>query len=328
MLRGEIDIAVHSSKDLPTALPDGIVHRRLSAARGPARRADLGQGDDHRRSAAGRHARHRVAAAAGAGQAVAAGPSGRPVARQRRDAARQGRARRDRRDAAGLRRPEAAGARASRDRAAGDRGISARPSGRARSASPRAPTMRATLAALAAILDAATGEALACERAFLAVLDGSCKTPIAGHARREGGALRFRGAVYRADGSEAFEIDARGRAGGCGARSARRPAASCWRAACACWRIRRAAARLLKDLHRALQRHARRPRRSAARPRASASAEPTPKPAARLRRLRDAFRRPRRDRRPAGASFISHLASTGRTSALQKKPTTRKPARM
>ena len=38
------------------------------------------------------------------------------------------------------------------------------------------------------------------------MLDGSCKTPIAGHARREGEALRFRGAVYRADGSEAFEI--------------------------------------------------------------------------------------------------------------------------
>src|ERR1700733_1027341 len=37
------------------------------------------------------------------------------------------------------------------------------------------PDDGATLAALAAILDAATGEALACERAFLAVLDGSCK---------------------------------------------------------------------------------------------------------------------------------------------------------
>ena len=34
MLRGEIDVAVHSSKDLPTLLPDGIVHRRLSPARG------------------------------------------------------------------------------------------------------------------------------------------------------------------------------------------------------------------------------------------------------------------------------------------------------
>ena len=29
MLKGEIDIAVHSSKDLPTALPDGIVVRAI-----------------------------------------------------------------------------------------------------------------------------------------------------------------------------------------------------------------------------------------------------------------------------------------------------------
>jgi hydroxymethylbilane synthase len=72
------------------------------------------------------------------------------------------------------------------------------------------PGDEAAHAALAPILDAATAEALACERAFLLVLDGSCKTPIAGHARREGGQLRFRGAVYRADGSEAFETTASG----------------------------------------------------------------------------------------------------------------------
>lgn len=69
------------------------------------------------------------------------------------------------------------------------------------------------LAAVAPILHPATGEALACERAFLAVLDGSCKTPIAGHARVEDGVLRFRGAVYRVDGSEAFEVEIAGRPG-------------------------------------------------------------------------------------------------------------------
>ena len=72
------------------------------------------------------------------------------------------------------------------------------------------PDDEAAFAALAPILDAATAQALACERAFLAVLDGSCKTPIAGHARLDGGALRFRGAVYRTDGSEAFEVTASG----------------------------------------------------------------------------------------------------------------------
>lgn len=64
--------------------------------------------------------------------------------------------------------------------------------------------------ALAAILDAATGAALAAERAFLTVLDGSCRTPIAAHAKLDGAELVFRGLVLRADGSEAFEAKRRG----------------------------------------------------------------------------------------------------------------------
>ena len=66
------------------------------------------------------------------------------------------------------------------------------------------------LAALAAISDAATGAELAAERAFLAELEGSCRTPIAGLARVEGGRLRFRGQVLRTDGSESFEVEAEG----------------------------------------------------------------------------------------------------------------------
>ncbi|MCP8938739.1 hydroxymethylbilane synthase [Alsobacter sp. SYSU M60028] len=62
-----------------------------------------------------------------------------------------------------------------------------------------------TRAALQAIAHAETGIALAAERAFLTVLDGSCRTPIAGHAVVEGGVVRFRGLVLRADGSESFE---------------------------------------------------------------------------------------------------------------------------
>ncbi|MBV8663746.1 MAG: hydroxymethylbilane synthase [Hyphomicrobiales bacterium] len=62
------------------------------------------------------------------------------------------------------------------------------------------------LAALAAISHAATFTALAAERAFLAELEGSCRTPIAGHARIEDGALLFVGQVLREDGSEAFDV--------------------------------------------------------------------------------------------------------------------------
>lgn len=65
-------------------------------------------------------------------------------------------------------------------------------------------------AALAPILDEATGFALAAERSFLTVLDGSCRTPIAGHARKLDGRLTFRGAVFRVDGSEVFEVEAAG----------------------------------------------------------------------------------------------------------------------
>jgi hydroxymethylbilane synthase len=58
---------------------------------------------------------------------------------------------------------------------------------------------------LAKIDHADTSVALACERAFLGVLDGSCRTPIAGHATLDGDTLSFRGLILRPDGSEAFE---------------------------------------------------------------------------------------------------------------------------
>jgi hydroxymethylbilane synthase len=62
-----------------------------------------------------------------------------------------------------------------------------------------------TRVALAGVLDAATGFALTAERAFLAVLDGSCRTPIAGHARLTGATLDLRGMVLRSDGSQTWE---------------------------------------------------------------------------------------------------------------------------
>ena len=63
---------------------------------------------------------------------------------------------------------------------------------------------------LALICDAETGHALAAERAFLHVLDGSCRTPIAGHAVVAGDRLSFYGLVLRKDGSQAFDAHAEG----------------------------------------------------------------------------------------------------------------------
>jgi hydroxymethylbilane synthase len=69
----------------------------------------------------------------------------------------------------------------------------------------------ATRALVAAIDDPATAMALAAERAFLAVLDGSCRTPIAGYARVDDGVVRFRGMIAKVDGSEALEVAREGR---------------------------------------------------------------------------------------------------------------------
>jgi hydroxymethylbilane synthase len=57
---------------------------------------------------------------------------------------------------------------------------------------------------LAALHDHETGLRLAAERAFLAALDGSCETPIAGLATLDGATLRLRGEILRTDGSEAL----------------------------------------------------------------------------------------------------------------------------
>jgi len=71
----------------------------------------------------------------------------------------------------------------------------------------------ATRALVAQINDTDTATALAAERAFLAVLDGSCRTPIGGHATVTDGMVRFRGIIVKPDGSEAFEVLRNGRRG-------------------------------------------------------------------------------------------------------------------
>ena len=63
-----------------------------------------------------------------------------------------------------------------------------------------------TSALLGRINHAPTMDRLTAERAMLAALDGSCRTPIAGLAEIEGdGGLTLRGLIARPDGSEVFE---------------------------------------------------------------------------------------------------------------------------
>jgi hydroxymethylbilane synthase len=65
---------------------------------------------------------------------------------------------------------------------------------------------------LARIDHADTSTAIAAERAFLAELDGSCKTPIGGYATLSGGVLQFRGLIAKPDGSAAHETAVAGSA--------------------------------------------------------------------------------------------------------------------
>ncbi|MBK5962178.1 hydroxymethylbilane synthase [Rhodoplanes elegans] len=63
---------------------------------------------------------------------------------------------------------------------------------------------------LAKIDDGVTRTALTAERAFLRALDGSCRTPIAGHATVAGDRLSLRGLIVKTDGSVAHETSREG----------------------------------------------------------------------------------------------------------------------
>ncbi len=68
-----------------------------------------------------------------------------------------------------------------------------------------------TVRLLQAVNHGPTWQRLTAERAMLAALDGSCRTPIGGLAEiDEGGGLRLRGLVARPDGSELFQTSRSG----------------------------------------------------------------------------------------------------------------------
>jgi hydroxymethylbilane synthase len=62
------------------------------------------------------------------------------------------------------------------------------------------------LAYLAKLNHVDTKMAVDCERAFLATLDGNCRTPIAGQAKIIDGKLHFRGLISKPDGTEMIKV--------------------------------------------------------------------------------------------------------------------------
>lgn len=68
----------------------------------------------------------------------------------------------------------------------------------------------ATRGILAALNHEQTAIAVSCERAFLAALDGSCRTPLAGHAVLENGRVKFLGHALTLDGAHCFETTREG----------------------------------------------------------------------------------------------------------------------
>jgi hydroxymethylbilane synthase len=67
-----------------------------------------------------------------------------------------------------------------------------------------------TAGLLAPLNDAATSLCVTAERAFLGRLEGSCRTPIAGLGQLAGGTFSFRGEILRPDGSESHTVTRQG----------------------------------------------------------------------------------------------------------------------
>jgi hydroxymethylbilane synthase len=63
---------------------------------------------------------------------------------------------------------------------------------------------------VAAIDDKDTETALSAERGFLALLDGSCRTPIAAHCKVASDRIDFRGMIISPDGRELYETTRKG----------------------------------------------------------------------------------------------------------------------
>jgi len=205
LVEGRVDFAVHSAKDLPTSLPAGVAIAGY-LPREDARDAFVSAVADSF-AALPQGARFGAASLRRQAQALRLRPDLRVLPLRGNVETRLRKAETRAIDAtlialAGLKRLSLA----DRARAALDVEAFVPAVGQGAIALTARAADARTLRALAAIGDEATMTALTAERAFLAELSGSCRAPVAGHARIVGGALTLLGQVLRGDGSEAFEV--------------------------------------------------------------------------------------------------------------------------
>jgi hydroxymethylbilane synthase len=209
LLDGRIDVGVHSAKDMATRLPDGVVIVAC-LPRGDVRDAFI---SPHASSLAELPAgavvgtsslRRRALVLRARADLAVVDLRGNVETRLRKIA--EGQAHATLLAAAGLARLGLA------DRVAGyldaDAWLPAPGQGTIAIAARAGDTKVRAL--LAGIDHRATSLALAAERAFLAELDGSCRTPIGGLARIDGDRLTFRGMIVKPDGSEAHAVERQG----------------------------------------------------------------------------------------------------------------------
>jgi hydroxymethylbilane synthase len=206
---GTLDIAVHSMKDVPTMLPDGLIMgamlkredpRDMLIGKGLKGFADLPQGAVFGTSSLRRAAQVKISR-----PDVQIVPL-RGNVQTRLDKLSRGEAQVTMLAMAGLRRlglEDIEGVVLEVDEflpaiAQGAIGIECREDN---------TTIRELLASLA---DLNTTVAVDCERAFLRVLDGSCRTPIAGYAQIDNGNIYMRGLIARPDGSSFKQAELRG----------------------------------------------------------------------------------------------------------------------
>ncbi len=213
LLEGRIDLAVHSLKDVPSAIPDGLVLAAVPRREDPCdvllsrdrvRFADLPRG-----------ARVGTASPRRRAQLLAARPDLEVVEARGNVDTRIARLREGRWDAIVLARAGLARlGRLEEIVEAFPDESSCPPSGRARSPSSPARATGTRGEALASLDHAESHAEVLAERGFLAALEAGCRAPVAARARVAAGNLTLTGAVFAVDGSRMLRGDGGGRVRG------------------------------------------------------------------------------------------------------------------